>query len=73
MKAEEIDHKFDNNEDITEHLELSSKRRPNQNIKRINIDFPEWMINALDDESSRIGVTRQSIVKMWISQKIDTL
>ncbi len=72
MKASDLDKKFDDNEeDILEHFELSSARRINQKHKRVNVDFPEWIINSLDREASRIGVTRQSIMKMWLVERLE--
>ncbi len=70
MKAKELDKIFDNGEDITSHLDLSTKRRPGLNQRRVNVDFPDWIIESLDREASRIGVTRQSIIKVWIAERI---
>ena len=70
MKAKELDKIFDNGEDITTHLDLSTKRRPGLNQRRVNVDFPDWIIESLDREASRIGVTRQSIIKVWIAERI---
>ncbi len=69
MDAEEFDRRFDDGEDMTEHLDLSTLRRPNQ-IRRINVDFPTWVIDALDHEAARLGVTRQSIIKVWIGDRL---
>jgi hypothetical protein len=72
MKAEQFDQKFDSNdEDITDDLDLSSVTRPNQSQKRINVDFPSWVIDSLDKEASRIGVTRQSIIKVWLVERLE--
>jgi len=71
MKAEEFDKLFDDGEDITYLLDLSSVRRPNLEQKRVNVDFPIWMVNQLDREAKRIGVTRQSIIKMWLAEKLE--
>ena len=72
MKASDLDKKFDENkEDVLEHFDLSSARRVNQKQKRINVDFPEWVINSLDREANRIGVTRQSIIKMWLVERLE--
>lgn len=72
MKAEEFDKKFDaNEEDIIDDLDLSTARRPNQSLKRVNVDFPKWMINSLDKEASRLGVTRQSIIKVWLAERLE--
>ncbi len=71
MKAEEFDKLFDDGEDITHLLDLSSTKRPNQEQKRVNVDFPKWMVNQLDMEARRIGVTRQSIIKMWLAGRLE--
>ena len=73
MKASEFDEKFDaNEEDIVENLDLSSAKRVNQEQKRVNVDFPIWMIESLDKEASRLGVTRQSIIKVWLAERLDS-
>ncbi len=71
MKTEEFDKKFDaNEEDIIDDLDLSTVCRPNQALKRVNVDFPKWMISSLDQEASRLGVTRQSIIKVWLAERL---
>ena len=70
MKAEEFDKKFEDGEDIMDYVDLSSARRPNLEPKRVNVDFPLWMVNELDKEARRLGVTRQSIIKMWIDERL---
>jgi hypothetical protein len=72
MKAEVFDRKHDlNDDDIVNDLDLSTARRPNQSQRRVNVDFPVWMIDSLDREARRLGVTRQSIIKMWLSERLD--
>ncbi|GMR24353.1 MAG: hypothetical protein BMS9Abin37_2885 [Acidobacteriota bacterium] len=71
MKAEKFDKAFDAGEDITEHLDLSKARRPGHEQRRVNVDFPIWMIEALDREASRLGVARQSLIKMLIAKHLD--
>lgn len=72
MKVSELDKKFDDNEeDILEHFDLSTAKRPNLKQKRINVDFPKWVIDSLDKEASRIGVTRQSIIEMWLVERLE--
>ena len=71
MKAEEFDRRFDAGEDITEFLDLSKGRRPGLEQKRVNVDFPVWMIRALDKEARRIGVPRQSLIKMLIARHLE--
>ena len=72
MKAENFDKKFDDNEvDIIEDLNLSSLKRPNQTQKRVNVDFPSWVIDSLDRAARNIGVTRQSIIKVWLVERLE--
>ena len=71
MKAKEIDKKFDAGEDITKYLDISKARRPEQEQKRVNVDFPLWMIHLLDREARRLGVPRQSIIKVWIAERLE--
>ncbi len=71
MKAEEFDKKFDAGEDILEELDLSKVRRPEQEQKRVNVDFPVWMIHSLDKEAKRMGVARQSVIKMWLAERLE--
>jgi hypothetical protein len=70
MKAEEFDNKFDEGEDVSQYLDISKARRPVQEQKRVNVDFPLWMIQLLDKESKRLGVPRQSIIKLWVSERL---
>jgi hypothetical protein len=70
MKASEFDKKFDNGEKIIDDLDIARARRPGEEIKRINVDFPAWMVAALDKEARRLGVTRQSIIKMWLAEHL---
>lgn len=70
MKAEELDEIFDKGEDISPYLDLSTKERPGLKQRCVNVDFPDWMINSLDREASKIGITRQSIIKVWIAERI---
>jgi len=71
MKAEEFDKIFDKNEeDIIEYLDMSTARRVNLEPKRINIDFPTWMVKKLDEEARHIGVSRQAIIKTWLADKL---
>jgi hypothetical protein len=70
MKAKDFDRKFDAGERILEQLDLSKARRPKQEQKRVNVDFPIWMVQALDKEARRLGVPRQSIIKMWLAERL---
>lgn len=72
MKAKDLDKKFDEGkEDIIDDLDLSSIKRPNQTPRRVNVDFPEWMIASLDREAAILGVTRQSIIKAWLAERLE--
>ena len=72
MKARDFDKKFDDNKsDIIDELDLSKIKRPNQTQKRVNVDFPTWMIDSLDKEANRLGVTRQSIIKVWLAERLE--
>ena len=70
MKAKEFDAKFEENENLTPYLDLAKARRPDQEQRRVNVDFPNWMIHSLDREADRLGVTRQSIIKVWIAERL---
>jgi hypothetical protein len=70
MKARDFDRKFDNGEDVSAFLDFSKARRPGEEQRRVNVDFPSWMIQALDREARRLGVTRQSIIKVWIADRL---
>ncbi|HRQ48745.1 MAG TPA: hypothetical protein PK725_17450 [Rhodocyclaceae bacterium] len=71
MKAKKFDSDFDSGKDITSALDLSKARRPLQEQRRVNVDFPTWMIESLDREASRLGVTRQSIIKVWLAERLE--
>ena len=70
MKASELDKKFDEGQDISEFLDMSQAKRPGQEQKRVNVNFPVWMIHRLDKEAKRLGVPRQSIIKIWIAERL---
>ncbi len=72
MQAKQFDKKFnDNDVDIIDDLDLSTIKRPNQTPKRVNVDFPAWVVDSLDKEARRIGVTRQSIIKVWLVERLE--
>ncbi|MDP8248799.1 MAG: hypothetical protein P9M00_11725 [Candidatus Tritonobacter lacicola] len=71
MKAKDFDRKFDAGENITKHLDLSRARRPEHEQKRVNVDFPIWMIHSLDREAKRLGVPRQSLIKVVIAAHLE--
>jgi hypothetical protein len=71
MKTKTLDERFDADGDITADLELTTARRPNLAPRRVNVDFPSWMVESLDREAKRLGVTRQSVIKMWLAERLD--
>ncbi len=68
MKATKFDEKFDNNESVIDYLDLKNIRKPNLELKRTNIDIPVWIVESLDKEAKRIGISRQAIIKMWLAE-----
>lgn len=70
ITAEKLDQRFDNKEDIIEHLDLKKAKRPGLEQKRVNVDFPTWMVQSLDNEAQRLGVSRQSVIKVWIAERL---
>ncbi len=71
MKAKKFDSNFDQGKDITGSLDLSKARRPKQQQRRVNVDFPIWMIEMLDKDVGRLGVTRQSMIKVWLAERLE--
>ena len=71
MKAKDFDRAFDSGEDVTTFLDWSRARRPEQEQKRVNVDFPVWMVHSLDKESKRLGVPRQSLIKVLIARHLE--
>ncbi|MFK7865389.1 MAG: CopG family transcriptional regulator [Pseudohongiellaceae bacterium] len=72
MKAKKFDTDFNSGKNISDSLDLSKIRRPNQEPRRVNVDFPTWMIDSLDKEATRLGVTRQSIIKVWLAERLES-
>ena len=70
MKAKTFDRRFDSGKNIVEHLDLSKARRIGTDAKRVNVDFPAWMVDSLDREARRLGVTRQSLIKLWLADRL---
>ena len=70
MKAKEFDRKFDEGEDVTRYLDLHKIPKPVREQKRVNVDFPIWMIQLLDKEAKRLGVPRQAIIKLWVAERL---
>ena len=71
MKAKDFEQHFDEGTDLTASLDLSKVRRVLQEQKRVNVDFPTWMIDSLDREASKLGVTRQSVIKIWLAERLE--
>jgi hypothetical protein len=71
MKAKDFDRDFDAGVDLTKSLNLSKARRVNQEQRRVNVDFPTWMIESFDREANKLGVTRQSIIKVWLAERLE--
>ncbi len=72
ISAEELDRLFDEGSDeIDQYIDWDSARRPNQEAKRVNVDFPQWMVTKLDKEAARLGVSRQALIKMWLADRLD--
>jgi hypothetical protein len=70
MKAKNLERMFDEGKDLMPHLNLSKARRPGHEQRRVNVDFPNWIIDSLDAQASRLGVTRQSVIKLWIAERL---
>ena len=70
MKATEFDRRFDNGEDLSGFVDWTRAERPNIRAKRVNVDFPAWVVERLDGEAKRLGVTRQSLIKLWIAERL---
>jgi hypothetical protein len=71
MKNKTLDKKFDDGDNILDAFDLLKARRPNQEQKRVNVDFPTWMVSSLDKEARHLGVTRQSIIKVWLAERLE--
>ncbi len=73
MKAKNFEKQFDENVDITSSLDISKAKRVLQAQKRVNVDFPTWMIESLDREAGKLGVTRQSVIKVWLAERLEKI
>ncbi|PID77181.1 MAG: CopG family transcriptional regulator [Deltaproteobacteria bacterium] len=73
MKDKEFDQRFDNGEDITSYLDMEKSRRVNQAVKQVKVDFPVWVVDGLDNQAKRLGITRQSLVKMWVADRLERM
>ena len=73
MKAFEFDNAFESGEDILEHLDVSSVRKPMRQSRQVNVDFPIWMVEQLDREAARLGITRRPVIKLWLSERLESV
>ena len=71
MKAKRFDQKFDAGESVLEHLDVQRAHRPGIDIKRVNVDFPQWMVQSIDRQARRLGVTLQSLIKLWLAERLE--
>ncbi len=70
MKASEFDRRFEAGEDVTAHVDWSRSRHPNHEAKRVNVDFPFWVVTRLDRQARKLGITRQALIKVWIAERL---
>lgn len=70
MKAHEFDEAFDRGDSVADQIDWSRARRPNVEMKRVNVDFPAWVVEGLDRQAERLGVTRQALIKLWIAERL---
>ncbi|MCA8889482.1 MAG: hypothetical protein KDA46_11670 [Parvularculaceae bacterium] len=71
MKAREFDKAFDSGEELGEAIDWAKAKRPNLATRRVNVDFPGWVVEGLDEQARRLGVTRQSLIKLWIAERLE--
>ncbi len=70
MKARDFDRKFDAGEDVSDQVDWSKAHRPNVTTRRVNVDFPAWVVEGLDRRARHLGVTRQALIKLWIAERL---
>ena len=70
MKAHELDRAFDGAEDVSAHVDWSGAERVNLGTRRVNVDFPAWVVSGLDRQARKLGITRQALIKMWIADRL---
>ena len=73
ISAEELDRRFDEGEDVLDYFDLSRARRPGLETRRVNLDMPDWMIRSLDMQAKKRGVTRQALIKMWLTDRLEAM
>jgi len=70
ITAKEFDEKFDNNEDISNYLDWDRAKRVHEKQMRVSVDFPRWMVQCLDKESTHLGISRQALIKLSVAEHI---
>jgi len=71
MKATEFDERFDAGEDISAEVDWAQARRLNVEARRVNVDFPSWVVDRLDRQAQKLGITPQALIKMWIAERLE--
>ncbi len=72
VRADEFDRVFEEGKDVTRYLELRSAKARHP-TRRINVDVPKDLLKKVDQEAARIGVPRTSLIKIWISERLDQM
>ena len=70
MKAHDFDRAFEEGRDTPEMIDWSKARRSNTEARRVNVDFPAWVVATLDVQAKQLGVTRQALIKLWIAERL---
>lgn len=71
ISAEELDRLFDEGADMRPYFDFDNPQPLQGPTKRVNVDFPAWMVQRLDRESKKRGVTRQALIKMWLADRLE--
>ncbi len=71
IKATDLDRAFDDGEEVLQHFDRAKATRPNLESRRVNVDFPAWMVEGLDARAAHLGITRQALIKMWIADRLE--
>jgi hypothetical protein len=71
ISSEQLDAAFDAGKDVSAHLDVARGRRPGLEQQRLSVDAPTWMVEGLDREAGRLGITRQSLIKVWLAERLE--
>ncbi len=71
ISTDKFDELFDEGQDVSDHLDFSKAQRPGLECKKVNVDFPVWMIEELDKEARRLGIARQAVIKSWLAERLE--